>query len=635
MNMREMIDQLTKANRAYYYENRELMSNYEYDKLYDELVALEKKTGIIYGDSPTQNVGEHIYSELPKERHESEMLSLDKTKDPQMLQGWLGEHEGVLSWKLDGLTVVLTYEDGELKKAVTRGNGTIGEVVTENAKRFLNVPLKVPFNGKIILRGEAVISYKDFEVLQAEGDYKNARNLASASTRLLNSSLVAIRKVQYIVFEVISTALPTVTDRFKWISNLGFKTVDYEIVNKDSILPAIQQFANRIEENPIPTDGLVLTLNDVYYGRSLGSTGKFPRHSLAFKWKDEEATTVLREVIWQTSRTGIINPVAIFDTVELEGTEVSRATLNNISFIKQHQLGIGDEIDVIKANMIIPQIVTNHTKSNTLEIPDRCPACGAETVIRKDNASEILYCTNKRCAAKLINQLVHYCSRDAMNIVGVSEAKLEFLVDKGWVTCIADLYDLAKYRVPWSNCSGWTTKSIDKMLNAIEVSKETTAEQFLYAVGIPKIGVSQAKLLMKVFKDWFGFIGACESKCDFTKVEGFGEQLNENIYEWFENKYPELISVEKQLNFKSAVAEEESLPLKDKIFVITGKLHIYPTRKELAAFIESKGGTIGYHVTSNTDYLINNDNKSNSSKNKKAKELGTRIITEEEFQNLL
>lgn len=635
--MRELIQLLNDANKAYYYGDCEIMSNKEYDDLYDKLVQMEEKTGIIYSDSPTQNLGEHLYSSLPKEKHESPMLSLDKTKERLVLQSKLSNQQGVLSWKLDGLTVVLTYENGKLTKAVTRGNGEIGEVVTENAKRFVGVPLEIPYKRKVVLRGEAVISYESFNEINVEGKYKNPRNLASASVRLLNSPDVCKRKVEYIVFQVLEpTRLKSVTDRFTWISNLGFEVVDHVTVDSNNILPTIQEFQNKIEDNPIPTDGLVLTFNDIKYGQSLGSTGKFPRHSMAFKWKDDVVESVLRNVVWQTSRTGIINPVAIFDTVEIEGTDVSRATLNNVSYIKQLKLGIGDTIECYKANMIIPQVLCSVTKSNSLEIPNVCPTCGGIAKIIKENESEILYCMNDACPAKLINQLAHYASRDAMNIDGLSGKRIEFLVEQGWVNSIADLYDLDQYRIQWSNMKGWTTKSIDKLLNAIEKSKQTTPERFIYALGIPKIGRSQAKELIKKFQTWKGFIGACEHKFDFACLDGFGEQLNANIHNWYKQNYAEIKPVSEWMFFEN----ETIIPVKEsiisgKVFVITGNLVSFKNRKELTERIESHGGKVAGSVSTKTDYLINNDNLSGSSKNQKAKQLGVKIITEAELLRML
>ena len=635
VQIRNLIELINKANRAYYYCNSEIMSNKEYDDLYDELVKLEKDTGIIYPDSPTQNLGEHIYSELPKVKHKSPMLSLDKTKDRQVLVGWLKQQEGVLSWKLDGLTIVLTYDGGKLISAVTRGNGEIGEDVTENAKYFRNVPLQIPFKGRLVLRGEAVISYEDFNRIKESenNDYKNARNLASASVRLLDSSKVKKRSVQVIIFQVITgTELDLVTERFNWISNLGFIPVQHVKVNSGNILEEISNYENRIAENPIPTDGLVLTYNNASYGLALGSTGKFPRHSIAFKWKDETAETTLRGVRWQTSRTGVINPVAEFDTVELEGTDVSKATLNNVGFIRQLKLGIGDKIEVYKANMIIPQILRNLTQSNSLEIPKICPECGGLTAI---NESEILYCTNPECPAKLINHLVHFCSRDGMNISGLSKKTLEFLVDKGWVYSIIDIYNLEKYKGLWVASSGFSSISVNKLLNAIEESRNTEPERFLYALGIPLIGKSQSKELIKKCKTWDGFVRMLEANYYFGSIQGFGDMRNQSIYHWYKNVYHKerIDKLASMMNFTSAQTSSGD-KFKGKSFVITGKLSKFKNRTELVDYIEENGGKVIGSVSAKTDYLINNDTTSASSKNKKAKELNIPIINEETLLSL-
>lgn len=635
VEIRKLIDLINKANKAYYYSDSEIMSNKEYDELYDQLVQLEETTGIIYPDSPTQNLGKHVYSELPKIKHESPMLSLDKTKDRNVLANWLGKHEGVLSWKLDGLTIVLTYNGGKLISAVTRGNGEIGEDVTENAKHFRNVPLKIPFKEKLILRGEAVISYEDFDKIKerADNNYKNARNLASASVRLLDSSKVSERSVQVIIFQVISgTELDLVTERFTWISHMGFTPVEYTVVNSNNILEEISNFENKIQNNPIPTDGLVLTYNNASYGLALGSTGKFPRHSIAFKWRDETAETILRGVRWQTSRTGVINPVAEFDTVELEGTDVSNATLNNVAFIKQLKLGIGDTLEVYKSNMIIPQILKNLTQSDTLIIPEECPVCGGATTI---SDSGILYCTNPDCPAKLINHLVHFCSRDAMNISGLSKKTLEFLVDHGWVNSIIDLYTLQNHKSRWILSPGFSDVSVNKLLKAIEESKNTEPVRFLYGMGIPLIGKTQSKELIKKFGTWDGFIKALEHQYYFGNLPGFGESRNSSLYQWFRNVYQreniaELVSM---MNFSGTITTVND-KFKGKTFVITGKLNKFVNRTDLVSYIEKNGGSVASSVSQKTDYLINNDTKSESSKNKKAKQLNIPIISEDELLSL-
>lgn len=634
VKIRSLIDLLNKANKAYYYGENEMMSNKEYDDLYDQLKRLEDESGIIYSDSPTQNLGDHIYSSLPKLKHESPMLSLDKTKDREALKKWLGNKEGVLSWKLDGLTVVLTYQDGKLTKAVTRGNGLIGEEITENAKFFLNVPLSIPFKGKLTVRGEAVISYSDFkEINDAEqGRYKNARNLASGSVRALDTNQVKKRKVQVIIFEVIQGSEENlVTDKFTWVSHLGFKPVEYEVVNADNILQKIQDFENRITSNNIPSDGLVLTFNDSAYGRSLGMTGKFPKHSMAFKWQDEVEETVLRLVEWNTSRTGLINPVAVFDPVYLEGTEVSRATLNNVSFIKDLHLGIGDTIEVYKANMIIPQVLSNKTRSDNLKIPDECPTCGAATETVELNGTQTLRCTNLDCPAKFLNKLIHFCSRDAMDIQGLSKKTLEFLIDKGWVSSLIDLYSLQAKEVQWSMIRGYSTVSVRKILAAIESSKHTESNRFLYALGIPKIGKHQSKALIQVYGSWNNFVDHREE--DFSQIPGIGDCLNDNIHKWFNDLYEQehIKELSEMMIFEDMDVSAKG-KFEGKTFCITGKLS--RNRSELVDYIEKNGGRVSGSVSKNTDYLINNDKGSSSSKNRKAIELGISIITENDFDSL-
>lgn len=634
VKIRSLIDLLNKANKAYYYGESEMMSNKEYDDLYDQLKRLEDESGIIYSDSPTQNLGDYVYSSLPKLKHESPMLSLDKTKDREVLKKWLGNKEGVLSWKLDGLTVVLTYQDGKLTKAVTRGNGLIGEEITENAKFFLNVPLSIPFKGKLTVRGEAVISYSDFkEINDAEqGRFKNPRNLASGSVRALDTNQVKKRKVQVIIFEVIQgSEANLVTDKFTWISHLGFQPVDYEVVNADNILQKIQDFENRITSNNIPSDGLVLTFNDSAYGRSLGMTGKFPKHSMAFKWQDEVEETVLRLVEWNTSRTGLINPVAVFDPVYLEGTEVSRATLNNVSFIKDLHLGIGDTIEVYKANMIIPQVLSNKTRSDNLIIPDECPTCGAATEIVTLNGTQTLRCTNLDCPAKFLNKLIHFCSRDAMDIQGLSKKTLEFLIDKGWVSSLIDLYSLQAKEVQWSMIRGYSTVSVRKILAAIESSKHTESNRFLYALGIPKIGKHQSKALIQVYGSWNNFVDHREE--DFSQIPGIGDCLNDNIHKWFNDLYEQehIKELSEMMIFEDMDVSAKG-KFEGKTFCITGKLS--RNRSELVDYIEKNGGHVSGSVSKNTDYLINNDKGSSSSKNRKAIELGISIITENDFDSL-
>ena len=641
--IRVLIEQLKAANVAYYKENREIMSNYEYDKLYDQLVELEKTTGIIYPDSPTQSVGVDILDSLPKERHQKKMLSLDKTKEVSVLEDWLGNKDGILSWKLDGLTVVLTYDNGKLQKAVTRGNGSIGDIITSNAKQCSNVPLQIPYKGKLIVRGEAIITYSDFEKINSEiedvdAKYKNPRNLASGSIRLLNSSESKKRNIKIVIFRLVQGGEESLMDKqFSWLSSMGFEVVEHYLVRKDTIEQSVKFFKRKIEKNDIPTDGLVISYNDTEYGNSLGETSKFERHSFAFKWADEVAETTLREIEWSPSRTGLLNPVAIFDPVELEGTTVSRASVHNVSILKELQLGVGDKIQVIKSNMIIPQVVENLTRSGNLEIPKTCPTCSGETKVINSNGTEFLFCTNPDCKEKLIGRIEHFCKRNAMNIVGMSESTVEFLVKKGWVTNYKDLYELQKYKTKWSSIPGFGDRSVTKILNAVDDSRNTTPERLLYAIGIPKVGESQSKEIFKKFNTWEDFISALDEGYDFSRLEGFGDVLNDIIHKWYKEQYkekriPELV---KELNFTENVNASESQVLKGKIFVITGSLVKHKSRNELKDKIEKLGGKVSSSISSKTSYLINNDISSNSSKNKKAKELNIPIISEDSFLQIL
>ena len=641
--IRVLIEQLKAANVAYYKENREIMSNYEYDKLYDQLVELEKTTGIIYPDSPTQSVGVDILDSLLKERHQKKMLSLDKTKEVSVLEDWLGNKDGILSWKLDGLTVVLTYDNGKLQKAVTRGNGSIGDIITSNAKQCSNVPLQIPYKGKLIVRGEAIITYSDFEKINSEiedvdAKYKNPRNLASGSIRLLNSSESKNRNIKIVIFRLVQGGEESLMDKqFSWLSSMGFEVVEHYLVRKDTIEQSVKFFKRKINTNDIPTDGLVISYNDTVYGNSLGETSKFERHSFAFKWADEVAETTLREIEWSPSRTGLLNPVAIFDSVELEGTTVSRASVHNVSILKELQLGIGDKIQVIKSNMIIPQVVENLTRSGNLEIPKTCPTCGGETKVINSNGTEFLFCTNPDCKEKLIGRIEHFCKRNAMNIVGMSESTVDFLVKKGWVTNYKDLYELQKYKTQWSSIPGFGDRSVTKILSAIDNSRNIDPDRLLYAIGIPKVGESQSKEIFKNFSTWNDFIDALDEGYDFSRLEGFGDILNDIIHKWYKEQYkekriPELV---KELNFTENVNASESQVLKGKIFVITGSLVKHKSRNELKDKIEKLGGKVSSSISSKTSYLINNDISSNSSKNKKAKELNIPIINEDSFLQII
>ena len=640
---------LNRASEAYYNQDTEIMSNLEYDKLYDELSALEEKTGIVLAGSPTVHVGYTAAEDLPKERHASPMLSLDKTKDRFALTDWLGGHEGLLSWKLDGLTVVLTYEGGTLQKAVTRGNGEIGEVITDNARVFKNLPLRIPCKEPIVLRGEAVIRYSDFNEINAEleaeaartGDfsdvgYKNPRNLCSGSVRQLNNQITAKRRVRFYAFSLVQAGTLSFDNsrqrQMEFLREQGFETVEYVRVTPDNVADKVGEFEARIAQNDIPSDGLVLTLDDIAYGESLGTTAKFPRNSIAFKWADEIRETTLTDVEWSASRTGLINPVAIFEPVELEGTTVRRASVHNISIVKALKLGIGDRITVYKANMIIPQIAENLTGSGSLAIPVECPVCGQPTMIRQDNDTEVLVCPNPDCAAKKIKSFSLFVSRSAMNIDGLSEMTLEKLIAAGLIHTFADIYHLDAHRDVIEEMEGFGKKSCDRLLEAIEKSRETTLPRVLCAIGIPGIGISGARILCSHFGDDLAKIKEAEIE-ELSGVEGIGPVLAQNVYAYFRESgtaepFDALIG---ELHIARAAVEDKPQILAGKTFVITGKVNHFANRDALKALIVSLGGKAAGSVSAKTDYLINNDVTSNSSKNKKARELGIAILSEEDF----
>ena len=647
--MKELTEILNRASEAYYNKDTEIMSNFEYDKLYDELSELEKRTGIVLAGSPTVHVGYSAADELPKERHESPMLSLDKTKDRNALAEWLGDKEGLLSWKLDGLTVVLTYENGTLVKAVTRGNGEIGEVITDNARVFKNLPLHIPCREPLTLRGEAVIRYSDFEKINGELEaeaaasgnlsdvrYKNPRNLCSGSVRQLNNRITAKRRVRFYAFSLVNAGnLDFDNSRQKQMEFLraqGFDTVESVRVNAENVAEKVDEFEKRIADNDLPSDGLVLTFDDIAYGESLGTTAKFPRNSIAFKWADEIQETTLTDVEWSASRTGLINPVAVFEPVELEGTTVKRASVHNVSYLKDLKLGIGDRITVYKANMIIPQIAENLTGSGTLAIPSECPVCGQQTRIRRDNDTEVLICTNPDCAAKKIKAFSLFVSRSAMNIDGLSEMTLEKLIAAGLIHNFADIYHLDAHRDVIENMDGFGKKSCDKLLDAVEKSRETTLARVLCAAGIPGVGISGARVLCSNFHDDIDEIKKADRET-LSSVEGIGPVLAENIAGYFEDErtasaFDALLA---ELHLHRENTQDVQQILAGKTFVITGKVNHFANRDELKARILSLGGKAAGSVSAKTDYLINNDVTSTSSKNKKARELGIPILSEEDF----
>ena len=638
--MKELIPLLTQASWAYYQEDRELMSNYEYDKLYDELVKLEAETGITLAGSPTTMVGYEALEELPKEAHEKPMLSLDKTKDVETLRSFVGTHKTLLSWKLDGLTIVLTYQDGKLEKAVTRGNGVIGEVITNNARVFKNIPLQISHKGNLVLRGEAIITYSDFEKINSEiedvdAKYKNPRNLCSGSVRQLNNEITAKRNVHFYAFSLVQAEgvdfQNSVEQQFLWLQKQGFDVVEYRAVTQDTLDEAMQYFEHQVSENDFPSDGLVALYDDIAYGASLGSTAKFPRNAFAFKWKDEIKETTLREIEWSPSRTGLINPVAIFDPVELEGTTVSRASVHNVSILKELQLGIGDKIQVYKANMIIPQIAENLTRSGNLEIPHSCPVCQKEARILKTNEVESLYCMNPDCQAKKIKSFTLFVSRDAMNIDGLSEATLEKFILKGFIKDFGDVFEISRYKDQIVEMEGFGEKSYENLVASLENAKHTTLPRVLYSLGIANIGLANAKVICREFGyDVEKLIHA--SAEEINAIEGIGPVIAKAFTDYFSNeenlkKFHHLMS---HLELEE-VQKEENQTFAGKQFVITGSVVHFANRSQLKEFIEQRGGKVTGSVTSKTDYLINNDTASNSSKNKKAKELGIPILSEEDF----
>lgn len=638
--IKELVELLNKAGKSYYSQGREIMSNYEYDALYDELVALEEETGYVLSNSPTVNVGYEVLSELPKERHESPMLSLDKTKNPEELADWLGEQTGLLSWKLDGLTIVLTYENGELAKAVTRGNGEVGEIITNNARVFKNVPVTIPFKNKLVLRGEAIITYSDFEKIneqipEADAKYKNPRNLCSGSVRQLNNEITAQRNVNFFAFMLVSAEGMDFNNsrkcQFEWLKEQGFSVVEYKLVNRENILETITWFESSIATNDFPSDGLVILYDDIAYGDSLGRTAKFPRNSLAFKWTDETAETVLREIEWSASRTGLINPVAIFDTVDLEGTKVSRASVHNISIMESLKLGIGDRIKVFKANMIIPQIAENLTQSGNLTIPDTCPVCGGQTQIKQVNDVKTLYCTNENCQAKHVKSFAHFVSRDALNIDGLSEATLEKFIQQGFLKKFKDLYHLEQYRETIVNMEGFGEKSYEKLIASVEKSRQTTLPKFIYGLGIANVGLSNAKMIVKALGASPDTVVNADRE-QLEAIDGVGAVIADTFVSYFENEenrkaFYELLE---EMEIEQEEVSEEQV-LSGKTFVITGSLKYFSNRNQLKDLIEQSGGKVTGSVTGNTSYLINNDSKSASSKNKTAAKLGVPVITEEEF----
>lgn len=641
--MKELGEKLREASRAYYQEDREIMSNVEYDALYDTLSALEKETGIVLADSPTVNVGYEAVEQLPKEEHERPMLSLDKTKEREALREFIGEHPTLLSWKLDGLTIVLTYENGELIKAVTRGNGIVGEVITNNARVFKNIPLKISFKGRLVLRGEAIITYSDFEKINetigdADAKYKNPRNLCSGSVRQLNNEITAKRNVRFYAFSLVSAEGVDFRNsrevQFRWLNEQGFEVVEYRKVTAETLDEAMDYFAEAVTTNDFPSDGLVALYDDIAYGESLGTTAKFPRNAMAFKWADEMRDTRLLEIEWSPSRTGLINPVAIFEPVELEGTTVSRASVHNISIMKELKLGIGDTIRVYKANMIIPQIAENLTGSGNAPIPHICPACGQETVVKKENDVECLFCVNPGCPAKKIKSFGLFTSRDAMNIDGLSEATLEKFIARGFIHDFGDIFEISRYKDEIVEMEGFGQKSYDNLMESLERAKETTLPRVIYSLGIANIGLANAKVICRHFDNDLDRIRHASLE-EVSDIDTIGPVIAGNLVAYFkdEDNNRRLDHLMRFLHIQEDSPKQEQI-FEGMNFVITGSLVHFGNRSEAKELIESLGGKVTGSVTKKTNYLINNDIQSNSSKNKKARELGIPILSEEDFRKL-
>lgn len=643
--MQELIELLNRAGKAYYQDAEEIMSDYQYDALYDELTGLEKELGVTLAGSPTVNVGYEVLSELPKERHESPMLSLDKTKETEGLEEFAGSQKVVVSWKLDGLTIVLTYRNGELAKAVTRGNGEVGEVITNNARVFKNIPLQIPYQGELILRGEAIIGYRDFEKINAEiaevdAKYKNPRNLCSGSVRQLNNEVTAKRNVRFYAFSLVKAENVDFHNsrayQLDWLEKQGFEVVEHYMADGDSIEREVIKFSEKIAANDFPSDGLVIVYDDIEYGLSLGRTSKFPRDSIAFKWADETSRTVLQEIEWSPSRTGLINPVAIFEPVELEGTTVSRASVHNISIMEELELGVGDELEVYKANMIIPQIARNLTRSGVKDIPEICPVCGGPTEIRKVSNAKALYCVNPSCQAKQLKSYALFVSRNALNIDGLSEATLEKFIARGFIHSYTDLFHLDRYQEEIQTMEGFGEKSYQNLINSIEKARETTLPRLLYGLGIANIGLANAKLICKETGDDREKLARLTEE-ELSSIDGVGGVIAKSYVDYFADAgrrgaYEELLE---ELHIPEEKSTGEELIFEGKSFVITGNVQHFANRNEVKALIEAKGGKVTGSVSSKTDYLINNNTKSASSKNKKAKDLGIPIISEEEFLSMI
>lgn len=649
--IQELVKQLNEYRDSYYNEARPVVSDAAYDKLFDELSELEKETGVVYANSPTQTVGYVVKSELEKVKHSHPMLSLDKTKSVDDLVKFAREKDCILSLKMDGLTCLLTYENGELVQAETRGDGEVGELITHNAKVFDNIPLTIDYKGHFEIEGEAIITYDDFnkinEPLSEDKKYKNPRNLASGSVRQLDSKTAAKRHIKFIAWKV-PTEVPegicsnSFLHRLMCARDFGFEIISfltYSSSDKEHLPEMIESLKTKVHNYGYPIDGLVMTYNDIQYGESLGMTGHHPKHSIAFKFYDEEVETVLKNIEWSMGKIGSLTPVAIFDPVEIDGTMVERASLHNVSILTKLDLQIGDTIIVYKANQIIPQVKENLSakdrESAYILIPSQCPVCESSTQIVKENDSEVLMCTNPHCKGKLLGRVSHFVSKNGMDISGLSEETIKKFIELGWITEITDVYNLEQHYDRLSTMSGFGKKSVDKLRKSIENSKTVRLDKFITSLSIPGIGTSQSKELAAAFSTWNEFRDASVGFYNFTQLDGFGDVLNNNIHSWFTDMCDIADKLASFMTFKTEEKRNTDNSLDGKSFVVTGKVFRFRNRDEIKSEIEKQGGKVTSSVTKSTYALINNDIESNSSKNKKAKELDVQIINEDQLIEML
>lgn len=642
--MHKLISLIDKYRNEYYNEDREEVDNKEYDRLKDELDELERKAGFVLSNSPSLKVGCEVTSKLPKYTFKKPMLSLSKTKEVSGLQQFLSDKDGILSWKMDGLTVVVAYNNGELVSAITRGNGEIGEVITQNAKHFRNLPLRIPYKGKLVLRGEAVMTYSDFERINkglvTSGDElkKNPRNLCSGTVRSVDSSVTKNRGVYWYAFELVSAdcEIPNDIDKqFKWLNNNGFDTVQFMVVNSSNVVQAVMQFESIVESKKldIPTDGLVLTYRDKKYGESLGVRAKSPRHSIAFKWEDEAVETKVIDIEWSPSRNGLITPVAIFEPVDIEGSTVSRASLHNVSIFAEKQLGYGDRIKVYKANMIIPQVLDNLDRTATCQIPGQCPCCGEPTVLHQDPKSGVytLWCENSECAAKGTRSFEHFVARDAMNIDGVSTSTLNTLIECRIISDYASIYHINEHADEIINLEGFGYTSFMNIVNAVEKSRNVKPANLIYALGIPNIGLTTAKLICKHFgNDLVKTVTA--SYNDLINIDGIGDTIADSFTAYFadKNNAEAFVRLTKELNIIQE-AVSNNTEMNGITICVTGDVHIFKNRRAIKDIVENLGGKLTGSVSKSTSYLVTNDTTSGSRKNKAAQEYGIPILTEQQF----